>query len=842
MKKLIRFFLKLLLLLTLIVGILFISSKLLEEKIVEKAIGVINNNLDVPVYVKDISFSLLKKFPEATLLLHDVTVLSGEDFDRSLFEDSYADTLLYFKELYLSMNMFSLIDKRLNIIKAYAHEGQINALVDKKGRENYKIFTSKNSNSSYDTAKTEFAFQLNQIQFKQIEIRFENRYKNTKLNVFTSSYTVKGSFYKKEYSASSKGKLLLNYFEQDKLKIQFSSPANITMNLQVKNNVIEISKSSLLSEAVQLYADGRITFNNALNFDLKITGNSNNINTLFTLIAPNYSGKVSTNGNIGVSAVIKGTLSNKTSPAMAANFKLINGSFNDKKQNIYINNIEFSGTYSNGEKRNLKTTTVNVNNFLLSVDSSSITGKLRIKNLIKPYIEFSASTKLHLPDFDKWIKYNYDFLADGIIEGKIKCRGEVNLESENWLKTFYNLEKNGELVVNNGMLKIKEPLLNIQEFNSKVTIIENSALFKNMSGNIQNSTIEGDGSIADFLINAIDSTAAININVNFKADEIRYSNFSHFFESDSTDNSITKTNVSCQFETERVYYEKLEAKKAKGKMYYIDDELRFSNLEFQAFNGNLTSYINYKFIGEDRYLFQMQAKTKNVNIKSMFTTFDNFGQTFIKDENIDGSLTSNFDFEFIVLKGKVIPSSIELLGYARVENGMLLNFDPINEVSKFSDIEELSSIEFSTLENDILISNNTIHIPKMKIISNAFDVSLYGSQKFSGDYEYHFKIYLSDFMGGKSKRLAKQQSEFGYIEDDGFGKKTLFLVATNKNNISKVKLDKKEIVTSFKSGLKSEKREIKKALHDEFGWFKNDTTLKVKEKPKQEFIIEWDEE
>jgi hypothetical protein len=106
------------------------------------------------------------------------------------------------------------------------------------------------------------------------------------------------------------------------------------------------------------------------------------------------------------------------------------------------------------------------------------------------------------------------------------------------------------------------------------------------------------------------------------------------------------------------------------------------------------------------------------------------------------------------------------------------------------------------------------------------------------------KIYLTDFIKGKSKQLAQQQSEFGYIKDDGYGKAPLFLLVTNTNGVSKVKLDGSEIKQNLKNNLKEEKYEFKKALHDQFGWFKKDTTLN-KEDKKQEspgFIIEWDEE
>ena len=47
----------------------------------------------------------------------------------------------------------------------------------------------------------------------------------------SNMHGVDWEFYKKEYTASSKGKLLLDYFEQGSLKIHPAKPANINIKL-----------------------------------------------------------------------------------------------------------------------------------------------------------------------------------------------------------------------------------------------------------------------------------------------------------------------------------------------------------------------------------------------------------------------------------------------------------------------------------------------------------------------------------------------------------------------------------------------------------------------------------
>jgi hypothetical protein len=166
-------------------------------------------------------------------------------------------------------------------------------------------------------------------------------------------------------------------------------------------------------------------------------------------------------------------------------------------------------------------------------------------------------------------------------------------------------------------------------------------------------------------------------------------------------------------------------------------------------------------------------------------------------------------------------------------------------MATFIDVSELEDIKFSTLENDLLISNSRIQVPRMEINSSAFEIALSGEHLFSGDYEYHLQLYMSDLLFGKKRSKSEQKSEFGLVADDGSNRSKLYLVVSNKGNNFKVAIDKAALKTNIKLGGNEEKKELKKALNTEFGWFKNDSTLtkpKTTKEKKTEFTIEWDEE
>ena len=841
--KILKGFLKLSFVILMLISILFITSKLLEEKIVNKAITILNSQVNVPVYIDNISFSLLKKFPNATLQLNDVTMFSAKGFNRADFTKTNADTLIFIDELYLSLNLPELLNNKLNITKAYIQKGKFNILVDKKGKENFRVFNNdtivKDSNTNSNKS---FMLLLNKIQLKDVTINFINKYKKTSISISAPSYILDGHFYKKSYTVHTKGKMFLNYFEHENIKLHPESPTDIKMDLSVNNNTINIIQGNLENKDYQFKTNGKITLGIPMKIDIKIHGNSTNINKLVEII--NSKNTFSTKGQIGISAIIRGILSSKKTPAIAANFKLINGYINNKKTNFNIDSLNIEGSYSNGKSHSISSSTIKIKKFYIVKNKSKISGSLSIINFNKPTIKIKGNTHLCLLDIDNLLASDKSYKLNGYANGNFYCNGTINNLSDDFLKQFAKWRKTGDFKIINGEY-IAEKQLSITNITGTLNVRNNYVSITELNSIIQSSNISGNISLNNYLLPIIDDTKPLIINTNINADIIKYTDFEHFFVKTDNDNtSNIEVIFSGKIKANKLLYSNITANNVSAEINYKKNKLNISNLNLNTMGGNVLSEIKFITKSENKTVFQTYISTKDINIKTLFKTFNNFGQTLIKQDNISGYLNTSFNMEMSFINNILKKSSIDFLGHIIINNGQLINFKPIEDVAKFSEIKEMKDIKFSLLETDIMIGNDIINIPKTEIKSNAFDMSLSGIHKFNGDYEYHMKVYLADFIKGKSKTLKQQQSEFGYIKDDGYGKVPLFLLATSKNGVSKVKLDKTEIKNNLKNNLKQEKYEFKKALHDQFGWFKKDTTLKEKKKESKtpDFIIEWDEE
>jgi len=244
------------------------------------------------------------------------------------------------------------------------------------------------------------------------------------------------------------------------------------------------------------------------------------------------------------------------------------------------------------------------------------------------------------------------------------------------------------------------------------------------------------------------------------------------------------------------------------------------------------------------YHLAIHSSIKNVDINQMMYEFKDFKQNAISYKNINGRITAQTDLTALLNEQlKIQTPQLNVVSDIQIVNGILKNYKPLYSLSKFIDIDDLKAIKFQIIKNVLLIKNEVLNIPQMKIQSSAINMQIFGEHHFNQEYQYHISLLLSEILGRKSKK--NNDKDFSFIKDDGVNKAQLFLLLTGDNNNMKVKYDRKELGKHLKENLKKEKTNLKTILNEEFGIFKKDSAVikqkqkKKKKSTKENFKIEW---
>ena len=85
----------------------------------------------------------------------------------------------------------------------------------------------------------------------------------------------------------------------------------------------------------------------------------------------------------------------------------------------------------------------------------------------------------------------------------------------------------------------------------------------------------------------------------------------------------------------------------------------------------------------------------DIDVNKAFKTFHNFGQDFIKAENLCRNLSGTLSI-LLPMDSLLNPQikSLTAEGKYILVNGALINFDPVKELSDFIELSELENIHF----------------------------------------------------------------------------------------------------------------------------------------------------
>jgi len=240
-------------------------------------------------------------------------------------------------------------------------------------------------------------------------------------------------------------------------------------------------------------------------------------------------------------------------------------------------------------------------------------------------------------------------------------------------------------------------------------------------------------------------------------------------------------------------------------------------------NGIIDGKAGLYNLNKDVHFTSISSSIANLEIDHLFASFDNFKQDFLTDKNIKGRISGDLEFSAPLNKNfRMESSQIILESNVRIEDGELIDFEPMIEMSKFLKIDKMDHIIFSTLENTVMIRDNSITIPEMYIQSTALDLSASGSHSFNKTFKYHLGIKLSELLFKKAQSSANNEFEVALDKQD---KRTVFLLLYDEGDGIVIEFDEEQAIKKIKQDLKDERNELKVVLNKEFGMFEDDKAV-----------------
>ena len=824
----------------LFIASLFVFSKYYGDKITQLVLTELNKQLNVKVDVKSIEFSVFKHFPYASIILNDVVVHASKTYNESEFANN-DNILLQSKNLALQFNILDIVKKKYVINKISLNESDIKLLKDKSGAVNYEVLKTDTS-----SAPSNVTIDLRKIQARDCKYRYEDHSNTFVCKGFMKKCHLAGVFKSSDFTLETEIDGTNNFLTINGFKYHQPLNLGIVASFHVYESSYEINKCDLSINDVETAISGKIKKNKSYFIDLNINIPFVTISELIHYVPHKYKNEItkwSPEAELSINIQTKGNISPGQMPTLSARFEVENGSVKYKteksdlsgKVKIFASQLDKPSTYS-----------CSIDSLVVRYKDSEIKGTCTINDFEKLKFKYSGLFRAQLENFKNYVPED-TIDVKGNISGNLTIETELSQIGEFDKNIFDRLKFKSQLTANDVSFSYKpNKYSTISNFTGKIKLENEDLKIDTCSLQYFGSRIELAGELVNVWKFIKDNKETLTGRLKVRTNCLDYNKIYSGSTSDTTAILLPLVyNVDIDIESECIKFKNYVLNDFEAQLRYDDNGVSIKNASCFIFGGRIHGDVYLSQAINRQFELKSTFDAQSIHIDKVFQTMNNFDQTKLTDKNIKGqfsgntSLILNFDKSF-----KPITKSLIMECSATIANGKLLNFEPMKKLSKFIDVAELENVNFSTLQNNFIIKDEKIIIPKMEIRSSAISLQVSGVHNFNNNFEYNVQVYLSELLA-KKHRNKHPDEYFGEIVDEGSGQTRLPIKITGTSNSIKIDYDTKTAKENVKESIKKEKSEIARIFREEFGIQKKDT-VKTSKKPvrdeevQQKFEIEFE--
>jgi hypothetical protein len=801
-----------------------------EEDVKAIIIKELNKNLKSEVVIdpKNIDLSVLKTFPECALDFKNVLI-------KEAVQKKERDTLLYAEKVSLLFNVKDLWNKNYNVKKISILSGICKLQVSKTGEPNY-LFWKESEKKTTDSLK----FALEDIRLKDLKIYYKNGVQKFKTALHIQQSSFAGNFADDLYTLQTEGEGELAFIHHNKSVFLRNKNIKYDLSCEVNKNNYTINKAELAINQIYFLVSGNFLVKDSLrSMNLDFNGKNIDIASVLSLLPEKHAERVkdySSEGSFFSSGKIRYSAG---SPLLAsAEFGIKNATVVYKPNNKQLDRLNLEGSVD----INKKTSLLKLKNITAIIGGSAFSGECTVRNFNDPYLTLSAHVNTSLEETNAFWPIDTLETVSGNIKLDATIEGLVNEMKASAFSPNIKAKGTAELRDVKAKFKGKQNEINVPEGNLSLT--ERNVNVNNFKLITGKSDIKLDGECPEFLNYLFDSKKPLTINAALSSSTI---SLEDILFNGNTNSETQKVNVpenlifNLKCNIGQLTFEKFDAREITGEISIKDQKIAVKDLSFLSMDGKvkLNAVANAK--GE-AISITGAADLASINISKLFYQCNNFGQNTLNEKHLKGFATSGIEFSGEWSKGlDANLKSILATGTITIERGELMNFSPLESLSKYIELQELRDIKFSTLQSSIQIKNEVITIPKTSIKNSAMNVDLWGTHTFKNEIDYHIQLLLSELLANKKRSNKELDEELSLVENDPENRRSVFIRMTGTVDNPIIKYDRRGLKQKIGEDIKAEKQNLKQILKEEFGLFKKDSAIAKPDQKKsdQKFNIEF---
>jgi uncharacterized protein involved in outer membrane biogenesis len=804
-KKYIKRFVQLLaIILILPVLVAFLAIMFYKKELTELMISNARTTYGLDIHMEQTKVSLFENWPNATIEVINVNASS------SLAPKS-APAMFKAQSISISFNLLKLLNKKFVVSSVSLKHGTITFIKDKSGNTNYKLIQHSDTTKSASSLQ----FDLHKINLTDIQLHFVNEERDKHIGVLFRNDIIRLNTENKRIRANITGAIKIDelLFKRSKGPFLQNAEATIYLNTIIypayksffvdesSYAVIDEEKYSLVS-FVQLDKEKKLT----LKINVPAANFKKGVRLMNTKIQQDLA-KITVTNTVAINAIIVASIGKTEEPQLYVTMSGTDNNVTIGNTKIPYEHVSFTGylrsVAEKGQEADLSKGEVVFKDIKGFVYDFPFTANVVINDLKEPKIRIKAGLVIEGPKVK--FKPGTDFILNGLCKADIDYTGDMlHLNNTDFLNAPQQM-----------LFKVKFKKFSYQTAPDQPAYVINGnadGLNKDIKfEKVKLETVGGDfeiaGTATDFVTYVLGYKNGFNASIQATTDYMNLTPMiAKSFNGDAKTAEPEKMNrrevkkamdgafaFSMSIFAKKLSIRFINATDATVEMNYAKNTIEVKKLTMKACNGTLSATGKLKNFST----IQAHLAIKNMNVKTMFEQFENFGQTTISSDKLLGTISLTADMnaslnEKFQLKAPDLNGEVQL----KLKDGHLLNFEPLKNIGTYFRKRDFTDITFSEINQNFKIKGTEMNIQNMEIASSVLNLYIDGIYNFKGQTDLNLRIPLSNLKARDKDYVPQELGKEGRtskalrLNAHGFPNKIKISLGAHSRDTTEIEVNK----------------------------------------------------
>ncbi len=727
MKKIIRFFIYLIILLLIIIVSI---PYLFKGKIVEMTKEEINKSVNAKVDFGDFDLTVFHSFPNLTFYIKDVSVVGVDTFS--------ADTLMYVGKLALDMDLMSVFGDQIKIKSVSVDNPVINAIVLKDGKANWDIVPEDTAaveeEETEEAGESSFALALKSFTINNAVIVYDDADLGVYKKIEGMDFAMSGDFTESTTDLDMTMHIKSLDFKYD--GIQYLKKAVLDfkalISADLEKSVYTFKDNELIVNDLPLKFDGKIEMPaDDIIMDIKL-GAKGNFKKLLSLVPgvflEGYE-NVKVKGDFDFEASMKGTYNDSLMPAYDVKLLVNNGYVKYPDLPEDITGIAVDLDIYNKDSADLNKTIVDLKKFHMDIAGNPVDAKLVTSNvMVDPYIDAYLKTHLDLASLKKAIPLDSTDLT-GIIDADVALKGKTSsLENEK----YDEFDASGSLKIADLVYKTSEDPVPMEIKTMTFEFAPQYLYLKEFVANAGQTDISANGKILNFMQYYFKDSLlkgefslysnVIDVNQWLTGEETVEGDTATAATEDTAALEVIEVPKNIDFtlnaDIKKLFYDKMVINNIKGKVKICCGAVKMENLSLDMLGGKVIMTGEYNTSDIVNPFVSYSLNINGLDIHQTYLAFETLKKVAPVMKNSFGKMSGTLELSMNLLQD-MSPKMETMNGFGNIRTKDLV----IKEAGIFKFMNSFFKTDkFKELRPEN--TNLSIKIENGKIILSPFDMKV----------------------------------------------------------------------------------------------------------------------